>query len=44
MAKALEGSKTGDKIQVPTVSGSDTEATVAAVTPLPENIQAWIKG
>ncbi len=42
MAKALEGSKAGDKIQVPTTSGTDTEVTVAAVTPLPENIQAWV--
>jgi len=44
MAKALEGSKAGDKIQVPTVTGTDTEVTVSAVTALPENIQAWIKG
>jgi len=44
MAKALEGSKAGDKIQVPTVSGTDTEVTVSAVTALPENIKTWIKG
>ncbi len=44
MAKALTGSKYGDKIMVPTVTGTDTEATVSAVTELPENIQAWIKG
>ncbi len=44
MAKALEGSKPGDKIQVPTVSGIDTEATVTDVTPLPDHVQAWVKG
>ncbi len=44
MAKALSGSKAGDKLQVPTVSGISTEVTVTAVTPLPENIKAWIKG
>lgn len=44
MAKALEGSKPGDTVQVPTISGTDTEVTIAAVTPLPEHIKAWIKG
>jgi len=44
MAKAINGAKTGEKVMVPTVSGTDTEATVSAVTPLPENIKAWVKG
>ncbi len=44
MAKALMGATAGDKIMVPTVSGTDTEVTIAAVTPLPENIKTWIKG
>lgn len=44
MAKALDGAKAGDKIQVPTSSGISAEVTVAAVTPLPEHIKAWIKG
>ena len=44
MAKALDGSKPGDKIAVPTSSGTDTEVTVTAVTELPGHIKAWIKG
>lgn len=44
MAKALSGAKAGEKIMVPTSSGTDTEVTIAAVTPLPENIKVWVKG
>lgn len=44
MAKALEGRKAGDKTDVPTASGTDTEVTVAAVIALPEHIQTWVKG
>ena len=44
MAKALSGAKAGDQIMVPTSSGTDTEATIDAVTELPEHIQAWVKG
>jgi transcription elongation GreA/GreB family factor len=44
MAKALNGAKAGDRIQVPTASGINAEVTVAAVTPLPDHIKAWIKG
>ena len=44
MAKALKGAKAGEKIQVPTSSGIETEVTIAAITALPEHIKAWIKG
>ena len=44
MAKALEGSKAGDKAQVPTASGTAAEVTVSAVPPLPESIKIWVKG
>lgn len=44
MAKALGGAKAGDKVQVPTASGTSAEATVTAVTALPEAIKEWIKG
>ena len=44
MAKALLGAKAGDKIMVPTSSGTDTEVTVTEVTELPDNIKAWVKG
>ena len=44
MAQALSGAEPGEKTQVPTASGTDTEATVTAVTPLPDHIQEWVKG
>ncbi len=44
MAKALNGAKAGDKVQVPTSSGTAAEVTVAAVTELPDYIKAWVKG
>lgn len=44
MAKALAGAKAGDRIRVPTSSGQAVEVEIAAVTALPEHIQAWIKG
>jgi transcription elongation GreA/GreB family factor len=44
MAKVLEGSKAGDRVQVPTASGQSAEVVIAAVTPLPEEIRTWIKG
>jgi transcription elongation GreA/GreB family factor len=44
MAKALAGAKAGDKVSVPTSSGTDVEVEVTAVTALPEHIKAWING
>jgi transcription elongation GreA/GreB family factor len=44
MAKALNGAKAGDRVNVPTASGSAVEVEVAAVTALPEHIKAWING
>jgi transcription elongation GreA/GreB family factor len=44
MAKALAGAKAGDRVHVPTSSGQTVEVEVAAVTPLPDHIRAWIKG
>ncbi|MFA7368333.1 MAG: GreA/GreB family elongation factor, partial [Kiritimatiellales bacterium] len=44
MAQALAGSKTGDRVKVPTASGDAVEAEVAAVTPLSENIRNWLNG
>ncbi len=44
MAKALSGTKAGDKVSVPTSSGTDVEVEVTAVTALPEHIKAWING
>jgi len=44
MAKALSGAKAGDRIMVPTASGTDTKITVTAVNPLSEHIKEWVKG
>jgi transcription elongation GreA/GreB family factor len=44
MAKALSGTKAGDKAKVPTASGTAAEVIITAVNALPENIQTWLKG
>ena len=44
MAKALAGTRPGDRVLVPTASGQNAEAEITAVTALPEHIRAWING
>jgi len=44
MAKALTGAKAGSEVQVPAFDGAGVSAHLLTVSPLPENIKAWIKG
>ncbi len=44
MAKALTGTKAGDRVKVPTASGEAVEVEVTAVMPLSEDIKNWLIG
>ena len=42
MAQALAGTRTGDRVKVPTASGEAVEVEIAAVKPLSEDITNWL--